>query len=71
MVEVQVLKAKCNHCKSLFACDISGAGTSTYIKRINKHCKLYTPTDELQKVLGSYGPSGDVNNMLVSKGWSQ
>lgn len=24
MVEVQVLKAKCNHCNTLFACDTSG-----------------------------------------------
>ncbi|KAM1088116.1 hypothetical protein ACFX19_016269 [Malus domestica] len=72
-VEVQVLKAKCNHCSSFFACDTSGGGTSTYIKHINKHCKSYQPTDELQKVLGSSGPSGDgnVKNMLVAKGWSQ
>ena len=65
------MKAKCNHCNALFACDTSGGGTSTYIKHINKHCKSYKPTDELQKVLGSSGPSGDVNNMLVTKGWSQ
>ncbi|KAM1562241.1 hypothetical protein ACFX1Z_005272 [Malus domestica] len=71
MVEVQLLKAKCNHCSALFACDTSGGGTSTYIKHINKHCKSYKPTDELQKVLGNSGPSGDVKNMLVAKGWSQ
>ncbi|CAH9139055.1 unnamed protein product [Cuscuta epithymum] len=39
MMEKQVLKAKCMHCKSLFACDTSGRGTSTYIKHINKHCE--------------------------------
>ena len=65
------MKAKCNHCNALFACDTSGGGTSTYIKHINKHCKSYKPIDELQKVLGSSGPSGDVKNMLVAKGWSQ
>ena len=30
MAEVQVLKAKCNHCYSFFACDTSGGGTSTH-----------------------------------------
>ncbi|KAM2858942.1 hypothetical protein COP2_024422 [Malus domestica] len=71
MAEVQVLKAKYNHSNCLFVCDTSGGGTSTYIKHINKHCKSYKPIDELQKVLGSFGPSGDVKNMLVAKGWSQ
>lgn len=55
-MDVQVLKAKCYYCYKVFACDPSDSGTSTYSKHINKYCEKYKSTDELQNVIGSFGP---------------
>ncbi|GAB2290331.1 hypothetical protein Dimus_024610, partial [Dionaea muscipula] len=48
-VEVEVLKAKCNYCGQLFACDRSEGGTSTYSKHILRVCKKYVRNDEIHQ----------------------
>ncbi|KAL5705581.1 cellulase [Ranunculus cassubicifolius] len=74
-VESIVLKAKCNYCHTLMACEEKGGGTSTYSKHILKNCKKYTPNVDLQqKTLGAGGSKtlvdGDLRSTLTSRAWS-